>query len=81
VVKPNTQYAKVDQRGRTGRVKWFNEIKGYGFITPDDGHGDVFVHHSAIQMDGFRKLRENEPVAFDSVTTSKGTQAVNVTKR
>lgn len=68
-----------DHRDRTGKVKWFNEEKGYGFITPDDGGKDVFVHHTAIQMDGFRKLKEDQAVTFDSVETKKGTQAVNVT--
>ena len=62
----------------TGTVKWFNESKGYGFITPDDGSADVFVHFSAIQADGFRTLNEGQSVSFDKQAGAKGDQAVNV---
>ena len=63
----------------TGTVKWFSDDKGYGFITPDDGTNDVFVHHSAIQMDGYRSLTEGQRVQFEIVQGDKGAQASNVT--
>ena len=52
----------------TGKVKWFNETKGYGFITPDDGSKDVFVHISAVERAGLRSLKENQAVSFELVT-------------
>jgi CspA family cold shock protein len=66
----------------TGTVKWFNDEKGYGFITRDDGQKDVFVHHSAIQQKngGFRSLSEGQRVEFDVVAGTKGPAAENVTK-
>lgn len=63
----------------TGNVKWFNESKGFGFITPDDGSKDVFVHFSAIASDGFRTLAEGQKVSFDVEDGPKGPQATNVT--
>ena len=63
----------------TGVVKWFNEAKGYGFISPDDGSRDVFVHFSAIQTNGFRKLEEGQKVQFEVVDGAKGPNAQNVT--
>ncbi|HSN91416.1 MAG TPA: cold shock domain-containing protein [Anaeromyxobacteraceae bacterium] len=60
-----------------GTVKWFNDAKGYGFISQEGGE-DVFVHHSAIQMDGFRTLKEGERVEFDVTQGPKGLQAANV---
>ena len=65
----------------TGTVKWFNDAKGYGFITPDGGGKDVFVHHTAIQMDGFRSLSEGDKVEFDVAKGPKGLQAQNVRKQ
>ena len=64
----------------TGTVKWFNDQKGFGFITPEDGSKDCFVHHSAIQAQGFRSLAEGERVEFDVVQGQKGPAAENVTK-
>ncbi len=64
----------------TGKVKWFNDQKGYGFITPDDGSADLFVHHSAIKGDGFRSLAENDAVEFEIGEGPKGPRADNVTK-
>lgn len=62
-----------------GTVKWFNAEKGYGFIEPDTGAGDVFVHFTAINADGFRTLEEGQRVTFDIVQGQKGPQAGNVT--
>ena len=61
-----------------GTVKWFNETKGYGFITPEDGGKDVFVHHSAIKGSGFKTLAEGQQVSFDVEQTPKGLAAANV---
>ena len=63
-----------------GKVKWFNESKGFGFISREDGEKDCFVHHTAIQGEGFKTLREGEAVEFDVVQGTKGPAAENVTK-
>ncbi|MBI3320139.1 MAG: cold shock domain-containing protein [Candidatus Omnitrophica bacterium] len=63
-----------------GTVKWFSDQKGYGFITPEDGSKDVFVHHSAIKSDGFRSLQEGQQVEFEVTQGPKGPQAANVMK-
>ncbi|MBI2073794.1 MAG: cold-shock protein [Gemmatimonadetes bacterium] len=63
----------------TGKVKWFNESKGFGFITRDDGQKDCFVHYSAIQGNGFKTLKEGDKVEFDVVQGQKGPAANNVT--
>jgi cold shock protein len=65
----------------TGTVKWFNDAKGFGFITPDNGTKDCFVHHTAIKADGFRSLAEGDKVEFDIVEGQKGPAAENVTKK
>jgi CspA family cold shock protein len=63
-----------------GTVKWFNNQKGYGFITPDDGGKDVFVHHSAIQTEGYRSLDEGQAVEFEVQQGPKGPEAKSVVK-
>jgi cold shock protein len=62
----------------TGTVKWFSDDKGFGFVTPDEGGKDLFVHHSEIAGDGFRSLQEGAKVSFDEQSSDKGPKAVNV---
>lgn len=66
---------------QAGTVKWFNRTKGFGFIQPDDGGQEVFVHYSAIQGDGYRNLYEGDRVTFDLVDRGRGPQAQNVAQR
>jgi len=62
----------------TGTVKWFNDAKGFGFITPDDGGEDLFAHFSSIQMNGFKTLKEGQKVTFEIAQGPKGKQALNI---
>ncbi|HVL35477.1 MAG TPA: cold-shock protein [Burkholderiales bacterium] len=62
----------------TGTVKWFNDSKGFGFITPDDGSKDLFAHHTNILMEGHRSLQESQKVLFDVVEGPKGPAAANI---
>jgi cold shock protein len=64
----------------TGTVKWFSDEKGFGFITPDDGGRDLFVHHSSITADGYRSLSEGSKVSYEEEAAPKGPKAVNVNK-
>jgi cold shock protein len=73
-----TQHDKWRSGMATGTVKWFNDDKGFGFITPDESGKDLFVHHSAIVADGFRTLPEGARVEYDAEAGDKGPKAVNV---
>jgi cold shock protein len=72
--------AVEDSQMATGTVKWFNDDKGFGFITPEDGGKDLFVHHSDINSDGFRSLQEGSKVNFEVGSGDKGPKALNVTQ-
>lgn len=63
----------------TGQVKWFNNAKGFGFILPDGGGGDLFAHYSAISMDGYKTLKAGQAVSFDIIEGPKGLHAANIT--
>jgi CspA family cold shock protein len=76
--KSPLEYERSVFRMATGTVKWFNDAKGFGFITQDNGGEDVFCHHTAIQADGFRSLQEGQKVEFDVTKGPKGLQASNV---
>ena len=73
-----THVQKAGKYMATGTVKWFNDAKGFGFITQEGGGEDLFCHHSAIQSDGFRSLQEGQKVEFDVARGPKGLQAQNV---
>jgi len=75
LVRSHHQMARIN-----GTVKWFNDAKGFGFITPDNGEKDCFVHHSAIQAEGFKSLAEGDKVEFDVVQGQKGPAAEHVVK-
>jgi CspA family cold shock protein len=77
---PESTTKERDGSMATGTVKWFNDAKGYGFITPDDGSEDLFAHFSAINMQGFKTLKEGQKVSFDVVQGPKGKQASNIQK-
>jgi CspA family cold shock protein len=74
------QFSQERDMRTTGKVKWFNDAKGFGFITPDGGDKDCFVHYSSIAGNGFKTLAEGEPVEFDLVQGQKGPAAENVSK-
>ena len=75
---PDEMYERKHRNVSKGTVKWFNDAKGFGFISQESGEGDVFVHFSAINMEGFRSLAEGDRVEFDIVKGPKGFQAANV---
>lgn len=76
---PTATSAPGETQKLTGTVKWFNDAKGFGFITPDNGGEDLFAHFSSIQMNGFKTLKEGQKVAFEIAQGPKGKQALNIT--
>ena len=74
----NTSIQREKERMATGKVKWFDVTKGFGFITPEDGSKDVFVHHTAIAGDGYKSLQEDQAVTYDVTEGAKGPQASNI---
>ena len=80
VVRPHVNRMEGGEIMAKGTVKWFNDQKGYGFITPEEGAKDLFVHHSSIQGEGFKSLKEGESVEFEQTEGDKGPQASNVVK-
>jgi cold shock protein len=77
-LKRARSFTRKEQDMSKGTVKWFNDSKGFGYITPEDGGKDVFVHFSAIQSSGFKTLKENDKVEFEVVDSPKGPRAANL---
>ena len=77
-IRPSIIFLKELQKMATGTVKWFNDAKGFGFITPDGGGEDLFAHFSAINMPGFKTLKEGQKVSFEVTQGPKGKQASNI---
>jgi CspA family cold shock protein len=78
--KPVVEKKENQRMSKTGKIKWFNDAKGFGFVTPDDGSKDVFVHFSSIQGEGFKSLAEGDKIEFDVQESDKGPKAANVRK-
>ena len=76
--RPGGTWSQGELQMAKGSVKWFNDQKGYGFIVPEDGGKDLFVHHTNIQMNGFKTLKEGQKVEFDAAEGKKGPEATNV---
>jgi CspA family cold shock protein len=78
VITRKCMIARENQQMATGTVKWFNDAKGFGFITPDGGGEDLFAHFSEVNADGFKSLQENQKVSFEVKQGPKGKQASNI---
>jgi len=76
--RASSKFFKSELKMATGTVKWFNDSKGFGFITPDDGGKDLFAHHSSIQGTGFKSLKDGQKVSFDVTQGQKGPAAANI---
>ena len=77
---PQFTYLRREDHVATGTVKWFNDDKGFGFITPDEGSRDLFVHHTSITAEGYRSLAEGAKVSYEEEAGPKGPKAINVQK-